>query len=127
MESSGLCLSRQWIRFPDTYLNEMDARVVYITCRDESEALQIGRAVVESRLAACANVFPAIKSVYWWEGALVEDKECVLVLKSRSGLMDALVAQVKELHSYSVPCVVSMPILEGNPDYLSWISRETAS
>lgn len=103
----------------------MDARVVYVTCKDDQEAMKVGKAVVEARLAACANVFPSVRSMYWWKGELVTDTECVLVMKSRVGLMDALIAKVKEVHSYTVPCVVALPVLEGNPDYLKWIIQET--
>ena len=103
----------------------MEPRFVYVTCKDEAEAMVVGKGVVEARLAACANVLPGMKSVYWWEGKLVEDTECVLVMKSRLELMPELIEKVKQLHSYTVPCVVALPILEGNADYLRWIGDET--
>lgn len=106
---------------------EMDARFVYVTCKDEVEAMTVGKGLVEARLAACANVLPGMKSVYWWKGEVVTDQECVLILKSRAGCMENLILKVKELHSYSIPCVVSIPILEGNQDYLDWIAEETGA
>ena len=98
--------------------------LVYITTADEAEALRIGRALVERRLAACANVVPAIRSIYWWEGRLVEDGEALLFLKTRAGVLDRLIAAVRELHSYSVPCITAFPVVGGNPDYLAWVSAE---
>jgi periplasmic divalent cation tolerance protein len=99
----------------------MEYRFIYITCRDNTEALAIGRKLVLDRLAACANIQKEIASIYWWNGELVEDKETALVLKTTSGKVESLIRAVKEMHSYEVPCIVSLPILEGNPDYLSWI------
>jgi len=104
-----------------------DARFVYVTTQDRDEAVRIGRALVEARLAACANVTDRVTSIYWWEGAVQEDGEAVLVLKSRAGLIDALTEKVKALHSYTCPCVVALPIDAGNADYLDWIVAETRS
>jgi periplasmic divalent cation tolerance protein len=105
--------------------NAMDALFVYVTCQDRAEAKMIAEAVVGERLAACANLLDGMESIYWWEGQLESGKECVLIFKSRSELLEALTARVKELHSYSVPCVVALPIVGGNPDYLAWLLRET--
>ncbi len=103
----------------------MTFATIYITAASRDEALTIGRAVVEARLAACANVFPGITSVDWWEGTRQEDSEAVLILKTRQDLVDQVVAKVKELHSYECPCVVALPIAGGNKDFLDWISKET--
>jgi len=100
---------------------------VYVTAPDRALALAIGRACVQARLAACANVFDGATSIYRWQGALVEDAEAILVMKSRSTLIDALVAQVKALHRYTVPCVVALPIVAGNPDYLAWLAAEATA
>ncbi len=103
----------------------MTLATIYITAASQEEALAIGRAVVEARLAACANVFPGVTSIYWWEGSRQEDSEVVLILKTRHDLVDEVVAKVKELHSYECPCVVAFPIAGGNKDFLDWIARET--
>ena len=103
----------------------MGAVLVYITCQDRDEARRIGRALVEERLAACANVHGAIDSFYWWEGKVQSGAEVALIAKTRSELADALAARVKKLHSYTVPCVVTVEIAGGNPDFLDWIERET--
>jgi periplasmic divalent cation tolerance protein len=102
-----------------------DARFVYITCRGKDQARSIGEALVRERLAACANIIDKMESIYWWNNSVEESAEAVLIVKTRAGHMDALVTRVKELHSYEVPCVVSLPILEGNADYLAWIAAET--
>ena len=98
---------------------------VYVTASDRDEAVRIGRALVEERLAACANVIDGARSLYRWEGEVRDDPEAVLILKTRAGLMDALASRVKEMHSYDVPCIVSWPILDGNAEYLSWLAAET--
>lgn len=102
-----------------------DALFVYITAGDRDEALAVGRALVEARLAACANVMDGMRSVYWWRGAIEEADEAVVVVKTRKANMDALIAKVRAVHSYDCPCVVALPIVAGNPDYLDWIAVET--
>jgi periplasmic divalent cation tolerance protein len=98
---------------------------VYITASSRAEALKIGRALVAERLAACANVLPRARSVYWWQGKMEEADEAVLVAKTRAALAGRLIERVKSLHSYSCPAIVALPILKGNPDYLAWIAAET--
>lgn len=99
--------------------------MVYVTAASRAEAVKIGRALVEERLAACANIFDEVTSLYWWEGAVREDAEATLILKTRAEHVEALTARVRELHSYSVPCVVTWPIAAGNPAYLDWLTAET--
>ncbi|MDA0366882.1 MAG: divalent-cation tolerance protein CutA [Proteobacteria bacterium] len=103
------------------------ARFVYVTATDRVEAVAIGRALVSERLAACANVIDPVASIYWWEGAVHEGAEAVLVLKSRADLIAPLTERIKALHSYDCPCVVALPIDAGNPAYLDWIVAETSS
>jgi len=99
---------------------------IYITAASPEEAHRIGRALVEARLAACANILPGMRSIYRWQGAIEEAQETVLIAKTRQELVEPLTARVKALHSYTVPCVVALPILGGNPDFLRWIEDETA-
>jgi periplasmic divalent cation tolerance protein len=103
----------------------MELRLVYMTTRDREEARRIGRALVESRLAACVNILDPMNSFYWWNNQIQDDQETVLLAKTRADLVEALIAKFKSLHSYEVPCVVTLPILEGNPDFLAWVERET--
>ena len=102
----------------------MDALWVYVTASDLDEARRIGRAVVEERLAACANILPGMVSIFRWEGEIQEANEAVLILKSHGDLLERLTARIKALHSYSVPCVVGLPIQGGNEAFLGWIAAE---
>lgn len=99
-------------------------RFVYITCKDKEEALSISKFLLKENLIACANIIEGMTSVYRWEGKLVEDTEVILIAKSVASLIEALVERVRELHSYELPCVVSLPVLEGNPAYLAWVAEE---
>lgn len=105
----------------------MSACLVYVTTSGEGEAETIGRAVVEERLAACANIIPGMRSIYWWQGQIDRGDEAVLILKTRAELVARLTERVKALHSYTVPCVVALPIQAGNTAFLDWIEAETAA
>ncbi len=104
----------------------MKYRLIYITTKDEEEAKKIGRALVEEKVAACVNIHP-IKSIYRWEGNIVEESEVAMFVKTKAELADAVIKRVKQLHSYEVPCIVSLPIEEGHPDFLEWVDRSTKS
>ncbi len=103
----------------------MESFFIYVTAADEAEAERIARKVVEERLAACANMLGAIKSVYWWEGKVCEGDEVALVLKTSNSRKDELVNRIRQLHSYDCPCIVCLPIADGNSDFLQWIDSET--
>ena len=105
----------------------MGLRFVYMTTGTQEEARRIGRALVEARLAACVNIIAGMNSIYWWEGALQDDNETVLIAKTREELLADLIDKVKAMHSYECPCVVALPIEAGNPAYLDWLARETES
>lgn len=98
---------------------------IYVTAASREEALRIARAVVEERLAACANVLPEVTSVYRWEGKVNEEPEVALVLKTTVDRVEAVTERVRKLHSYSCPCVVALPIVGGNSEFLAWIGEET--
>lgn len=99
--------------------------LVYITVGTAAEARRIGTALVEERLAACANVIDGMCAIYRWEGKVETGQEAVLIAKTRADLLDALTERVKALHSYQIPCVVGIPIVGGNGDFLDWIGAET--
>lgn len=103
----------------------MDIYFIYVTASDAAEANLIARTVVEERLAACANLLGAIKSVYWWDGRVCEGEEAALVLKTSEGRKTELIKRIKDLHSYDCPCIVCLPVADGNPDFLNWIWEET--
>ncbi len=99
--------------------------LIYMTAGGAEDARRIGKALVEARLAACVNLIEGMKSMYWWEGAVQEDAEVVMIAKTRAALVEPLTAKVRELHSYDCPCVVAVPIAGGNPAFLEWIVEET--
>lgn len=102
-----------------------DIRLLYVTASDREQALRLGKGLVEARLAACANILGGITSFYWWQGKLEEGGEVALIAKTRADLVEAATAWIKANHSYTVPCVVSLAIDGGNPDFLKWIREET--
>jgi len=104
----------------------MTHRLIYVTASGRDEALALARVLVTERLVACANVLDGATSLYWWDGAVQEESEAVLVAKTRDELVGAVIARVKALHAYSCPCVVALPIIDGNPAFLDWIDSETA-
>ena len=103
----------------------MNTVFVYMTAKNREEALNIGRSLVEERLVACVNVFERMTSLYWWDGAIQEDQEAVLIAKTKQSLVDAVTMRIRSLHSYECPCVVSWSIESGNEAYLDWVCRET--
>ncbi len=98
--------------------------IVYITASNAKEATDISEALLNERLAACANVVESIKSTYWWKGKLEHENESLIILKTQESKFDSLAARAKELHSYENPEIVAVPILKGSSDYLGWIDEE---
>ena len=105
---------------------QQTASMIYVTCGSLDQARDIARTVVGEHLAACGNIVDGMRSIYRWEGRVEEGDEVLLILKTRRGLVDALSARVKALHSFDVPCVVEIPLGAGNADYFEWIADETA-
>jgi periplasmic divalent cation tolerance protein len=103
----------------------MTAAIAYVTAASKDDALRIARTLVDERLAACGNVLDGMTSVYRWQGAIETAHEAVLIVKTRAELIPRVIERVRELHTYQCPCVVSWPIVAGNPDYLQWIADET--
>ncbi len=104
----------------------MSAIVVIVTASNEDEAAKIGRTLVDERLAACANIVPKIRSIYRWEGKVQDDPEALMLIKTTTERFEELEARVKELHSYSVPEIIAIPIGAGSSHYLSWIEESTS-
>jgi len=97
--------------------------VCFVTASSRAEARRIGDAVVEERLAACANVIGPIASTYWWKGKIARDVEVLVILKTRRDLVAKLAARVRALHAHEVPEIVALPIIGGNRAYLKWIDE----
>ncbi len=103
----------------------MNLVFVYVTAGDAEEARRIGRAVVEERLAACANIIPGMASIYWWDGAVQEGSEAVLILKTAAERLAALIPRIKALHSYDCPAIEALPVAAAFQPYADWVAQET--
>jgi periplasmic divalent cation tolerance protein len=101
--------------------------VVLITASTEAEAAKIARALVGEHLAGCVNILPRVRSLYWWQGKVQDDREALMVVKTRKALLRRLKRRVKELHSYSVPEVIALPLQEGSEEYLRWLAQATSA
>ena len=100
--------------------------VVLVTCPNRRAAERIGRTLVEEHLAACANILPGLTSIYRWQGKVCRDPEVLVLLKTRRSCFPALAGRVRELHPYSVPEIVALPVALGSPAYLTWVAASTA-
>jgi periplasmic divalent cation tolerance protein len=104
-----------------------DGIVILSTCGSEEEGERIARALLAERLAACVNVLPGVRSFYRWQGQVEDAAECLLVIKSSRPLFGALRNAIRKCHSYEVPEVVALPIIDGAPDYLAWLHESLQS
>ena len=102
-----------------------DKVLVLTTTGSENEARKIAKTLVERRLAACVNILPGMISHYWWQDAIERAEEVVMIIKTRAGLAEPVRAAVKEMHSYTTPAVLVIPIETVDPDYHAWIVAET--
>ena len=101
-----------------------DVYVVLVNTGSEEEAEQIVRALVEDQLAACGNIYPRIRSIYRWQGKIEDEAEVPVILKTTKDHMSALIARVEALHSYDVPEIIALPVVEGNEPYLDWVRAQ---
>jgi periplasmic divalent cation tolerance protein len=108
----------------DDHVDEEYCEVV-VTGPDADWLAGFTRTLVEERLAACGQTLTTIRSVYRWDGAVHDEPEARVALHTRRSLVPVIVARTAELHPYDVPCVIALPLLGGNPDYLAWIAAET--
>ena len=102
----------------------MAVHFVYMTASSNNEARKIGKALVESRLAACVNILDNMQPIYRWEEKVQQDAEVVLIAKTTDSLVAQLIDKVKSLHSYDCPCIVSLPVSDGYPPFLDWVRAE---
>jgi len=98
---------------------------VYTTYPSLVEAERIGKAVLEQRLAACVNILPGMISHYWWQGTIERGEEVVMIIKTRASLIEAVRTAVREMHSYTTPAFLVLPIERVDPDYEAWLMAET--
>lgn len=97
--------------------------VAFVTTPDEETARKLAKGIVSQKLAACVNIIPKVLSIYVWEGEVNEDAELLLMIKTKSDKIDKLSKYVRENHPYTVAEVISLPIENGNPPYLDWITK----
>lgn len=96
---------------------------VYITNPNMEEAGKISRNLLEKRLIACANIYPDVNSLYWWEGKIAEDQECVLIAKTIEGNFEKVKAEIEKIHPYKTPCIVKIPV-SSNKKYFEWLKGQ---
>jgi periplasmic divalent cation tolerance protein len=102
-----------------------DVLLVLTNCPDEATATRIRRELVSARLAACVNQLGPVQSTYLWQGAIEEATEVTLLIKTTRERYGALEAQLRQLHPYSVPEIIAIPVRLGGSDYLTWVRSET--
>ena len=103
---------------------QQDYAVVVVTTDSKESAKMLAKILLEKHLAASVQLFP-IESLYWWEGAVHDEHETVLLIKSKTALFGEIKATIKENHDYQVPEILQLPILDGLPEYLDWIGENT--
>lgn len=99
--------------------------VVFITVPDKKEGQRIIRALLDKRIVACCNMIDNVESYFWWKNKKEKAKESLLIAKTRKSSLKKLISVVKKNHSYEIPEIIALPILEGYKPYLDWIKKET--
>lgn len=102
----------------------MEPLVVLVTASSSEEAARLARALVDEKLAACANIIPGLRSIYRWQGQVEDTEEVLLIVKTERHVLSALTERVHALHSYTVPEVIALPIVGGAASYLAWLAGE---
>ncbi len=105
----------------------MEATVILCTVPSEEYARNIGRTLVEERLAACVSMVFAVRSIYRWKEDICEDAELLLVIKTQQGCFPRLQQRLQELHPYEVPEILALPVANGSPVYLQWLEEVTTA
>src|SRR5262247_4373852 len=113
------------IKHKEVRMNTERAVFVYTTYPSLVEAEQAGRALVERRLCACVNILPGMISYYWWQDAVERGEEVVMIVKTRSSLAERVSTAVKEMHSYTTPAILVIPLESVDKGYLAWLMAET--
>jgi periplasmic divalent cation tolerance protein len=106
-------------------MTEEGARIVFMMAPDMAVAEQVVRALLDEHLVACGNMIPSVTSVYRWEGAIQQETEVMVMLKTTERLTDAVIARIRAMHPYEVPEIVAVDIAAGLPEYLGWIREST--
>ncbi len=104
-----------------------DKIVILVTAGNLRESKRIAKRLVESRLAACVNISQPVRSIYRWQGKIVDDREHLLFIKTSRGLFESVKLAILKIHSYATPEIIALPIIEGSSDYLQWIDGSIKS
>lgn len=99
--------------------------MIYTTFPSKGEAKKAGRALVESGMVACVNIFPKMTALYMWQGALEESKEAAMLIKTAKDRSSEVLAEVKRLHPYSLPARLMLAVEGGGDDFLNWIRDQS--
>lgn len=99
--------------------------MIYVTFPEREEAESVSRRLLEKRMVACANIFPAHGSMYRWEGRIENAEETAVIYKTRSSSFDQVKKEILERHSYECPCIVALPLVQGHAPFFKWIENET--
>ncbi|MBN1870180.1 MAG: divalent-cation tolerance protein CutA [Candidatus Omnitrophica bacterium] len=97
--------------------------VVFITAKDVKEANKIAAKLVKDKLIACANIIKGVRSVFWWQGKADKANEVLMILKAKHSCFKAIMKAATLIHSYDVPEIIALPIIDGSRDYLKWIEE----
>ena len=98
--------------------------LLYVTTGSKDEAQEIGRQLLEEKIAACVNIIDGMTSMYWWEGKIAADNEAILIIKIDDAYNEKAILRITELHSYDCPCILVLPIKAGNEAYLNWLNDQ---
>ncbi len=102
-----------------------EVSMVFVTVGKETEAVEIGQTLVREQLVACVNIVSGVRSLYRWKGEVCDDQEWLLIMKTRTSLVQPLQDRIRGLHSYEVPEIIAFPVDQGLPEYLNWVLANT--
>ena len=105
-------------------MEEFTYTVLFITTANTEEAQRISSMLLNRKKAACVNIVPKVSSLFWWQDKLDSAQESLLIVKTKTSLLNEIITLVREIHSYDIPEIIALPIVGGNQDYLDWIGKE---
>ena len=105
----------------------MDIVVIYCTVPSKKLAKEITKVLMRHKLAACVSMIENVKSVFSWDGEICEEKEVLMMIKTRRANYGKVKLVIEDMHSYSVPEIIALPIVDCSEDYLKWLVKETES
>jgi periplasmic divalent cation tolerance protein len=98
--------------------------VIFVTASSDEEARKIAKLLLDQKKAACVNIVSGVDSSFWWQGKIDTANESLLIIKTRASVFQKVIELVKTVHSYEVPEIIALPIIDGNDNYLKWIDAE---